>query len=150
MASVLQTIYSLPAFQSRYYGSDAQSHAQSCTVALPAECVECQMRKVADGLLSGRYSHPAPSHNPIHATDSLQHDSPTPIFQAGIKPTGFKSLIGKGHEEFATMRQQDAEEFFTHLITVLRRDGQKYKERSAEGMLHSIIRIEQIYSDLAY
>ena len=100
------------------------------------------MRKVADGLLSGRYSHPArPAGGPTGFTTSdtstgegLQHPSPTPVFQAGVKPTSFKALIGKGHEEFATMRQQDAEEFFTHLITVLRRDGQKYKERSEQGM----------------
>ncbi|KAF9563466.1 ubiquitin carboxyl-terminal hydrolase 14 [Agrocybe pediades] len=133
MASVLQTIFSIPAFQKRYYTSGLQSHVMSCTVELPADCVECQMRKVADGLLSGRYSHPAPSNVPYTKDkDRLQHESPTPVFQTGIKPTGFKALIGKGHEEFATMKQQDSEEFFTHLITALRRDGQKYKERSSE------------------
>ncbi|KIM37665.1 hypothetical protein M413DRAFT_448435 [Hebeloma cylindrosporum] len=130
MASVLQTIFSLPAFETRYSGS---GHAESCPVALPADCVECQMRKVADGLLSGRYSHPAHSTTANNTTgEAFQHPSPTPVFQAGVKPTSFKALIGKGHEEFATMRQQDAEEFFTHLITALRRDGQKYKERSEQ------------------
>jgi len=94
------------------------------------------MRKVADGLLSGRYSHPVHSTTLNNTTgEALQHPSPTPAFQAGVKPTSFKALIGKGHEEFATMKQQDAEEFFTHLITVLRRDGQKYKERSEQGMV---------------
>jgi ubiquitin carboxyl-terminal hydrolase 5/13 len=53
-----------------------------------------------------------------------------PVFQEGIRPTGFKALIGKGHEEFSTMKQQDSEEFLGHLITVLRRDAHKYKERS--------------------
>ncbi|KAJ3513622.1 hypothetical protein NLJ89_g2850 [Agrocybe chaxingu] len=128
MASVLQTLFSLPAFESRYNVGVATNHAATCPVSLPAECVECQMVKLADGLLSGRYSHPARSAS--EAADSLQHPSPIPIFQLGVKPTGFKSLIGKGHEEFATMRQQDAEEFFTHLITTLRRDGQKFKERA--------------------
>lgn len=133
MASVLQTIFSLPSFEMRYSGS---GHAESCPVALPADCVECQMRKVADGLLSGRYSHPAHSTTPSNTTgEAFQHPSPTPVFQAGVKPTSFKALIGKGHEEFATMRQQDAEEFFTHLITALRRDGQKYKERSEQGIV---------------
>jgi ubiquitin carboxyl-terminal hydrolase 5/13 len=78
------------------------------------------MYKLADGLLSGRYSHPA-SHIPQHPTDPFTHDSPTPVFQEGVKPTGFKALIGKGHEEFSTMRQQDSEEFLSHLLTVLRR-----------------------------
>ena len=136
MASVLQTIFSLPAFETRY-NYNAKNHAKVCTVSLPADCVECQMHKVADGLLSGRYSHPAQFSSsgtlPI-AIDPLQHPSPTPVFQNGIKPTGFKALIGKGHEEFSTMKQQDSEEFFTHLMTVLRRDMQKYKDRSDQGM----------------
>jgi len=38
---------------------------------------------------------------------------------------GFKALIGKDHAEFSTMRQQDAEEFLTHLLTVLRRQGKR-------------------------
>lgn len=149
MASVLQTVFSLPSFQMRYNDLiQPHLHADTCTVPLPADCVECQMRKVADGLLSGRYSHPAHpagaamtgfTTSDISAGEALQHLSPTPVFQAGIKPTNFKALIGKGHEEFATMRQQDAEEFFTHLITVLRRDGQKYKERSEQGICLPIL-----------
>ncbi|KAF8154934.1 ubiquitin carboxyl-terminal hydrolase 14 [Crassisporium funariophilum] len=133
MASVIQTIFSLPAFQMRY-NEQSRSHSDVCTIALPADCVECQMHKVADGLLSGRYSHPAHlspgAPNSPNVEDHLQHPSPTPVFQQGVKPTGFKSLIGKGHEEFSTMKQQDSEEFFTYLVTVLRRDMQKYKDRS--------------------
>ncbi|KAF7363760.1 Ubiquitin carboxyl-terminal hydrolase [Mycena sanguinolenta] len=96
----------------------------SCPESLPADCVECQTRKVADGLLSGRYSHPA------HGSASSSVNDP--VFQEGLRPTGFKALIGKGHEEFSTMKQQDSEEFLGHLITVLRRDAHKYKERAAE------------------
>lgn len=133
MASVLQALFSLPAFQKRY-NDLARAHSRACTVPLPAECVECQMHKVADGLLSGRYSHPANySGNVTPAADPLQHASPTPVFQTGVRPMGFKSLIGKGHEEFATMKQQDSEEFFIHLLTVLRRDMHKHKDRSDQG-----------------
>jgi len=66
--------------------------------------------KLPTGLWSGRYSHPAQnsSGTPI-AIDSLQHPSPTPVFRRGLKPTGFKALIGKGHEEFSTMKQQDSD-----------------------------------------
>lgn len=118
MASVLQTLFSLPAFQSRYLSST--QHSESCPEQFPADCIECQMRKIGDGLLSGRYSCPA------HYNETAPiSNSPTPVFQEGIKPTGFKALIGKGHEEFSTMKQQDSEEFFTHLITVLRRDAHK-------------------------
>jgi len=134
MASVLQTVFSLPKFQT-HYGILSREHSASCTIALPADCVECQMHKVADGLLSGRYSHPASyaSGTPSHPSDPLQHPSPTPVFQQGIKPTSFKALIGKGHPEFSTMKQQDSEEFFTYLVTTLRRDMYKYQDRSDQG-----------------
>ncbi|KAF9025445.1 hypothetical protein BDZ89DRAFT_1068325 [Hymenopellis radicata] len=96
----------------------------ACDERLPADCIECQMHKFADGLLSRRYSHPA-----NYANFKPENDD-APVFQAGIKPTGFKALIGKGHEEFSMMRQQDSEEFLTHLLTVLRRDAHKHKERA--------------------
>jgi len=145
LSSVLQTIFSLPDFQTRYYEPAAVNHAEACTVPLPADCVECQMRKIADGLLSGRYSYPAnvlPSpytlglqqiEPPTALDDSLRHPSPAPVFQTGLKPMGFKAMVGKGHDEFATMKQQDAEELLTHLITLLRRDGQKHKDRAEQG-----------------
>lgn len=121
MASVMQTIFSLSSFEDRYFPTSAK-HWESCQELLPADCVDCQMHKIADGLLSGRYSHPA-KHEA--ALNPLAHESPTPIFQEGVRPVGFKALIGKGHEEFSTMRQQDSEEFFTHLLKVLRRSLKK-------------------------
>ncbi|KAL0959107.1 hypothetical protein HGRIS_014404 [Hohenbuehelia grisea] len=130
MASVLQSLFSLPAFKARYYTGSA-THSDVCTEPFPAACVECQMFKVADGLLSGRYSHPANYTVDPKVSNPLAHDSPTPVFQTGIKPSGFKELIGKGHEEFSTMRQQDAEEFLIHLLNVLRRDAHKRKDATA-------------------
>jgi len=68
MASVLQTLFSLSQFRHRYYGEvnagttqryvpeRASTHWIGCTQPLPADCIECQMFKIADGLLSGRYS----------------------------------------------------------------------------------------------
>lgn len=112
MASVIQTLFAIPQIQKRY--SEAQAHWSECSVPLPADCIECQMLKMADGLLSGRYSH-----LPIDAVSQAGNS----VFQAGLKPIGFKALVGKSHAEFATMRQQDAEEFLNHLITVLRRYG---------------------------
>ncbi|TFK84594.1 ubiquitin carboxyl-terminal hydrolase 14 [Polyporus arcularius HHB13444] len=128
MASVIQTLFSLKPFRERYLPS-AASHWESCHETLPATCVDCQMHKLADGLLSGRYSHPRPhtgsSPSAPKETNPLAHDTPTPVFQEGVRPSGFKELVGKGHEEFATMRQQDAEEFFTHFVTVLRRHSKR-------------------------
>ncbi|CAE6505377.1 unnamed protein product [Rhizoctonia solani] len=123
MASVLQGLFALPSFKS-YYGATSPSttteHALVCSVALPADCLECQMRKVADGLCSGRYSKPSTlntAQNENNAGDIVR-------FQDGLRPASFKALIGKGHQEFATMRQQDAEEFLEHLFASLRAANQ--------------------------
>lgn len=116
MASVLQALFALQPFQDGY----AQNHADACTESLPANCILCQLHKVRDGLLSGRYSIPRPNH---------PQDPPTrpdnPVFQEGLRPSMFKALIGKGHEEFSTMKQQDAEEFLTYLFKVIRTDAKK-------------------------
>jgi ubiquitin carboxyl-terminal hydrolase 5/13 len=68
---------------------------------------------------------------PTAPIDALAHPTPehTP-WQAGLKPAGFKALVGKGHAEFSTMRQQDAEEFFSHLLMVLRR----FNHQNARGI----------------
>lgn len=125
MASVLQTTFSLPSFRERFLPS-ATYHWLHCNETLPATCLDCQLHKLADGLLSGRYSHPRPAENaPPKATNPLAHDSPTPVFQEGVRPSMFKALIGKGHEEFSTMRQQDSEEFFTHFVSSIRRQLKK-------------------------
>jgi ubiquitin carboxyl-terminal hydrolase 5/13 len=114
MASVVQVLFSLPPFQTRYGEPAASTHWSTCTISLPATCLDCQMHKVADGLLSGRYSHPR--------SGAFEDTAPgVPVFQEGLRPATFKALVGRGHAEFATMRQQDAEEFLTHLLTSLRR-----------------------------
>lgn len=39
--------------------------------------------------------------------------------QVGIAPRMFKALIGRGHPEFSTNRQQDAQEFFLHFVNMV-------------------------------
>lgn len=94
------------------------------------------MYKLADGLLSGRYAHPRKhtggSVGAPEAEKSETGAAPVPTFQEGLRPATFKSLIGKGHAEFATMRQQDAEEFFVHLLQVLRRDARRAPQGATE------------------
>lgn len=81
------------------------------------------MCKITDGLVSGRYSVPR-----THASaNSITTQKPE--FQEGIRPVMFKNVIGKGHAEFSTMRQQDSEEFLTHLVQTLRRELHKFKSR---------------------
>lgn len=60
--------------------------------------------KLGTGLLSGKYSKP-----PTSEIDE----------SFSIKPTTFKAVIGKGHPEFCTKSQQDAQEFFLHVISTV-------------------------------
>uniref|UniRef100_A0AAZ3Q307 Ubiquitin carboxyl-terminal hydrolase 13 n=1 Tax=Oncorhynchus tshawytscha TaxID=74940 RepID=A0AAZ3Q307_ONCTS len=48
---------------------------------------------------------------------SLQHQS------KGISPKMFKAMVSKGHPEFSSNRQQDAHEFFLHLINLVERNS---------------------------
>lgn len=128
MASVLQTLFAQPAFRERYLSDIAQSHLQTCDRPLPADCLECQMLKLADGLVTGRYSRLATAPPPSHS----QYDTPEPPkFQEGIRPVQFKTLIGKGHPEFSTMRQQDSEEFLQHLFDKLRGEAKRQGRNTA-------------------
>ena len=118
MASTLQALFSLKPFQTAL----KSGHTAQCTEPLPASCLQCQLLKISDGLLSGRYSVPR-RHLPPFASTSPAPDEP--LFQEGLRPAMFKALIGKGHAEFATMRQQDAEEFLGHLFKMIRTSERK-------------------------
>ncbi|KAI4193909.1 MAG: hypothetical protein LQ350_008085 [Teloschistes chrysophthalmus] len=110
LASVLQCLFSIPAFAHRYFHPGELPPSTSS----PAEDLETQMRKIADGLLSGRYSYPD---SDVIASE----DSPYIPHQKGLAPAMLKHLIGRGHEEFSTMRQQDAFELLLHLLKLITR-----------------------------
>ncbi|KAL8950480.1 MAG: hypothetical protein Q9222_003496 [Ikaeria aurantiellina] len=110
LASILQCLFSMPAFADRYFHPQGSPPATST----PAEDLETQLRKVADGLLSGRYSYPD--------SDVISsEDSPYIPHQKGLAPAMLKHLVGRGHEEFSTMRQQDAFELLLHLFKLITR-----------------------------
>ena len=108
--SVLQCLFDMPELAKRYHHSKDTPPA----IDRPAEDLETQLRKLADGLLSGRYAHPDP--------DVKKSEEPEqPTYQKGLAPAMLKQLIGKGHSEFSTMRQQDAFELFLHLLQLISR-----------------------------
>lgn len=110
LASILQCLFDLPAFQARYNVPELDLP----NVLDPAQDLETQLRKVGDGLLSGRYS--VPDTDVIASEHSLEIPH-----QKGLSPSMLKHLIGRGHAEFSTMRQQDAFEFLQHLIKLITR-----------------------------
>eukprot|EP00123_Amoebidium_parasiticum_P018329 comp24172_c0_seq1/m.44156 comp24172_c0_seq1/g.44156 ORF comp24172_c0_seq1/g.44156 comp24172_c0_seq1/m.44156 type:complete len:877 (-) comp24172_c0_seq1:625-3255(-) len=108
MASVLQTCMALPPFQQAYMDARPEILAGAWGKRDASDDFHVQMSKLADGLLSGCYS------TPPQGTDATHDD-------IGIRPLMFKTLIGRGHPEFSTMRQQDALEFFQYLMETIRR-----------------------------
>lgn len=110
LSSVVQCLFSLPEFQKTFYDA---SKPTLDLVDDPANNLTTQLQKLADGLLSGRYSLPSIESN----------------HQRGIAPATFKSLVGRGNEEFSTMRQQDAFEFLVYLLT-------KISENAKANKLH--------------
>lgn len=105
LSSIMQCLFSTPGFAERYY--HPTEDPPLCQT--PAQDLETQLRKLADGILSGRYSRPDSRVVAAPETPEVPH-------QKGLAPTMFKYLIGQGHEEFATMRQQDAFEFLLHVF----------------------------------
>lgn len=97
--SVVQGLFHLLPYES-YFGQ--QKFPDYAQVPNPATDLLSQLIKLHDGLVSGRYSRS----NPIKGEE----------FQLGLKPQMFKSLIGAGHGEFSSGRQQDAFEFLVYLL----------------------------------
>ncbi len=110
LASSLQCLFALPQFQQRYY----QPEKDLPLVQDPAQDLETQLRKLADGLLSGRYSHPDSDVVASELSPEIPH-------QKGLAPSMLKHLVGRGHAEFSTMRQQDAFELLLHLFKLITR-----------------------------
>lgn len=115
LSSITQCLFNIPEFRQRYYHPG--SEPPLCES--PARDLETQLRKLADGIHSGRYSRPDTSVAPSPDSGEVLH-------QTGVMPSMFKHLVGYGHPEFATMRQQDALEFLTHIfksISLSKHDG---------------------------
>jgi ubiquitin carboxyl-terminal hydrolase 5/13 len=117
LASIMQCLFDMPAFKERYYLPDEVAPETND----PAADLETQLRKLADGIWSGRYSKPDP--------DAPREEIDQPSHQRGLAPAMLKHLIGRGHAEFSTMRQQDAFEFLQHLFKIVTRSSHPSPEQ---------------------
>ncbi|KAL3639889.1 ubiquitin-specific protease ubp14 [Castilleja foliolosa] len=117
LAATMQVVFSTRSFCSRYYLDQSLKVAFDTAPADPTLDLNSQLTKLAHGLLSGKYSIRATKND--DAGDAA-HTTLT-AKQEGIPPRMFKSVIAAKHPEFSTMRQQDALEFFLHLIDKVER-----------------------------
>ncbi|XP_078729533.1 ubiquitin carboxyl-terminal hydrolase 5-like isoform X1 [Lampetra fluviatilis] len=108
--SVMQVLFSVPDFRSKYV--DGLSRIFEESPMDPAQDFNTQVAKLGHGLLSGIYSQPPADTN---STEQVE--------QKGVSPRMLKTLIGRGHPEFSTNRQQDAQELFLHFINLIERNS---------------------------
>ncbi|NXC35460.1 UBP13 hydrolase, partial [Campylorhamphus procurvoides] len=114
--AVMQAIFSIPEFQRAYVGNLPRIFDYSPLD--PTQDFNTQMAKLGHGLLSGQNSKPPMKSELIEQVMKEEHKPQ----HNGISPRMFKSFISKGHPEFSSNRQQDAQEFFLHLINLVERN----------------------------
>ncbi|KAM3613905.1 uncharacterized protein V6R79_006797 [Siganus canaliculatus] len=112
--SVMQVLFTVPDFQSKYVSNIDKIFDEAPSD--PTQDFKTQVAKLGYGLLSGEYSKPAPDPGDENGASEPRGD------QIGIAPRMFKALVGRGHPEFSTNRQQDAQEFLLHFINMVERN----------------------------
>lgn len=108
--SVVQVLFSLSEFNQRY--TDVSSRIFQEGPNQPVDDFNVQMSKLGRGLVSGNYSKPPKK-------EGTDEEKAADENLRGIAPHMFKSLVGKGHPEFSTNHQQDAQEFLLHLLGMI-------------------------------
>ncbi|GAB1287455.1 Ubiquitin carboxyl-terminal hydrolase 13 [Apodemus speciosus] len=116
LSSVMQAIFSIPEFQRAYVGNLPRIFDYSPLD--PTQDFNTQMTKLGHGLLSGQYSKPPVKSELIEQVMKEEHKPQ----QNGISPQMFKAFVSKSHPEFSSNRQQDAQEFFLHLVNLVERN----------------------------
>ncbi|XP_007466736.1 PREDICTED: ubiquitin carboxyl-terminal hydrolase 13 isoform X2 [Lipotes vexillifer] len=116
LSSVMQAIFSIPEFQRAYVGNLPRIFDYSPLD--PTQDFNTQMTKLGHGLLSGQYSKPPMKSELI---EQVMKEEPKPQ-QNGISPRMFKAFVSRSHPEFSSNRQQDAQEFFLHLVNLVERN----------------------------
>eukprot|EP00621_Florenciella_sp_RCC1693_P016503 CAMPEP_0182531890 /NCGR_PEP_ID=MMETSP1323-20130603/10212_1 /TAXON_ID=236787 /ORGANISM="Florenciella parvula, Strain RCC1693" /LENGTH=833 /DNA_ID=CAMNT_0024741539 /DNA_START=51 /DNA_END=2548 /DNA_ORIENTATION=- len=146
MNSTLQLLMASPASPLLLkYGDKAIADSLIATAPTdaPAEDPITQLAKLANGIASGDYSVAPPTPTPTTTDGDEGKDGagaaaegPSAAaamaseFGALLKPRMFKTLVGRGHSEFSSGRQQDAEEYLQHLLEFI---GRAEHQASSSG-----------------
>jgi len=109
MNSVLQVLFTIPEIIACYTKSEWLDRGD---LADPANDLTLQLAKLCTGLTSGDYSQ-------AREGEEVTECNP------GVSPLMFKHLVGKGHPEFSSNRQQDAQEFYLHLLNMMEKVHKK-------------------------
>lgn len=133
MASVMQILFSIPEMEARF--KDNSLAMFKSVPGDPADDLMAMMSKLAVGLLSERYSKPIPMYekDPAGSGELRLSSEKLSDDYGSIRPFMFKHIIGKGHPEFSSGRQQDAVEFFQYFLEKITRAERSGQERLRNG-----------------
>ncbi|KAG9329067.1 hypothetical protein JZ751_008172 [Albula glossodonta] len=121
LGTTMQVLFSIPEFQRTYVGNLQRIFDHS--PLNPSQDFGTQMAKLGHALLSGQYSRPPVKSELIEQVMKEERRVLDVPQQRGVSPRMFKALVGKDHPEFSSTRQQDALEFFLHLMQLVERDN---------------------------
>ncbi|XP_045773142.1 ubiquitin carboxyl-terminal hydrolase 5 isoform X2 [Maniola jurtina] len=116
--SVVQVLFRMPDFVRRYVEGAPEIFATFPED--PANDFDVQTAKLGVGLVSGRYSFPGAEGA-----------------QQGVSAHMYRRVVAKGHPEFTTKRQQDAHEFYLHLLTLIERHS-RHKTNPADCLKFAV------------
>ncbi|CAD5112680.1 DgyrCDS1901 [Dimorphilus gyrociliatus] len=107
MNVILQMLFNIPDFCS-IFANNFEMFLNSID-SNAADDFTIQFSKLGRALLNGEYSK------------KPQPEEDAELLDFGIKPRLLRSIVGRGHIEFSTKRQQDAHEFLLHILSLVER-----------------------------
>lgn len=119
MNSCLQLFFSVPDIRDHFVKGSDQYYSRSSSQ--PSNDLATQLSKLAVGLTTDAEIKNTKNDDAMTATSSKEADDGDDDDVAGVsvRPRMFKNLIGKNHSQFSTNKQQDALEFWQHLMSKL-------------------------------
>ncbi|KAL4608210.1 ubiquitin carboxyl-terminal hydrolase 13-like [Arapaima gigas] len=121
LGATMQVVFSIPEFQREYVGNLQRIFDFSPLDPTQDFCT--QMAKLGHALLSGQHSRPPLKSELIEQLANGEPGTASRPRPTGVSPRMFKALIGATHPEFSSNRQQDALQFFRHLIGLVERSS---------------------------
>lgn len=132
MASIMQILFSIPEIERRY--KEGATAIFKTAKEDPAKDLLVMMAKLGVGLLSDRYSKPITMYEDALGSVELLPSPKLCEDYGSVRPFMFKNIIGAGHVEFSSGRQQDSSEFFQYFLDKITRAerGERYRLRDQE------------------
>jgi ubiquitin carboxyl-terminal hydrolase 5/13 len=143
MNSCLQVLATMPEFRRRYLQHYADIVA-SVKATGAVDNVAVQLAKLAHALGTDRYVSPAAASTeglPPKPADGAPAEEAAAYKEAmekrasltAVAPRMLRALVGRGHAEFSSTKQQDAQEYWEHLIDTIDRADRKDQSQGKPG-----------------